>query len=202
MMPLQDLVVAIVMTVFLIVGVYQFYFLTQNHMIKPAKQFDMKVDKLFKFKGYWVWLYSGLYYPMIIATVLTIDNMKQYNYSFMSFVFLLFIQMAFFRYYPVETPAEWRDFSELKQTRSVRFMQLVQKYDDNTNCFPSMHVSVATLVAFHVANNVAEVGNLPFLFPVIIALSALWTKQHYVVDVVAGFIPGWVAWELYKLIQY
>ena len=80
MMPLQDLVVAIVMTIILIVGVYQFYFLTQNHMIKPAKQFDMKVDKLFKFKGSWVWLYSGLYYPMIIATVLTIDNMKQYRY--------------------------------------------------------------------------------------------------------------------------
>ncbi|MDA0648876.1 MAG: phosphatase PAP2 family protein [archaeon] len=162
----------------------------------------MKIDKFFKFKGYWVWLYSGLYYPMIIATVLTIDTMKQYNYSFMSFVFLLFIQMAFFRYYPVETPADWRDFSEIKQTRSVRFIQLVQKYDDNTNCFPSMHVSVATLVAFHIANNVAEVGNLPFLFPVIIALSALWTKQHYVVDVVAGVVPGWIAWELYKLIQY
>ena len=27
MMPLQDLIVAIVMTIFLIVGVYQFYFL-------------------------------------------------------------------------------------------------------------------------------------------------------------------------------
>ena len=202
MMPLGDLIVAIVMTVFLIVGVYQFYFLTQNHMIKPAKQFDMKVDKLFKFKGYWVWLYSGLYYPMIVATVLTIDNMRQYNYSFMSFVFLLFIQMAFFRYYPVQTPAAWRDFSDIKQTRSVRFMQFVQKYDDNTNCFPSMHVSVATLVAFHVWNNVPEVGNWPFLFPVIIAFSALWTKQHYVVDVVAGFIPGWIAWELYNLIQY
>ena len=58
MMPLQDLVVAIVMTIILIVGVYQFYFLTQNHMIKPAKHFDMRVDKLFKFKGSWVWLYS------------------------------------------------------------------------------------------------------------------------------------------------
>ncbi len=120
MMPLGDLIVAITLTIFLIVGVYQFYFLTQNHMIKPAKQFNMKIDTFFKFKGYWVWLYSGLYYPMIIATVLTIDNMRQYNYSFMSFVFLLFIQLAFFRYYPVETPAAWRDFSDYKQTRSVR----------------------------------------------------------------------------------
>jgi membrane-associated phospholipid phosphatase len=115
----------------------------------------------------------------------------------MSFFFLLFIQMAFFRYFPVETPPEWRDFGE-ENGLSVRFMKFVQKYDDNTNCFPSMHVSVATLVAFHMWNNVPEFGYWPFAFPVIIALSALWTKQHYVVDVVAGLFPGWVAWEIYK----
>ena len=81
MMPVRDLVVAIIMTVFLIVGVYQFYFFTQNHMIKKPKQFDMKIDRLFKFRGWWVWLYSGLYYPMIVLIVLTLDDMKHYNYT-------------------------------------------------------------------------------------------------------------------------
>ena len=142
MMPVRDLVVAIIMTVFLIVGVYQFYFFTQNHMIKKPKQFDMKIDRLFKFRGWWVWLYSGLYYPMIVLIVLTLDDMKHYNYTAMSFFLLLFMQMVFFRYYPVETPPEWRDFGE-SNTLSVRFMKFVQSYDDNTNCFPSMHVSVA-----------------------------------------------------------
>lgn len=197
MMQPQDIGVSIVMTVFLIVGVYQFYFFTQNHIIKPIRQFDMKIDRLFKFKGYWVWFYSGLYYPMIVLIVLTLNDMQHYTYTAMSFFFLLFIQMAFFRYFPVETPPEWRDFGE-EDGLSVRFMKLVQKYDDNTNCFPSMHVSVATLVAFHMWNNVPEFGYWPFAFPVIIALSALWTKQHYVVDVVAGIFPGWVAWEIYK----
>ena len=43
------------------------------------------------------------------------------------------------------------------------------------------------------------VGYYPFLFPVIIALSALWTKQHYVVDVVAGVPLGWLAWKAYEI---
>mgnify|MGYP001415552987 FL=1 len=198
MMPVQDLVVAIIMTIFLIVGVYQFYFFTQNHMIKEPKRINMKIDNLFKFKGWWVWIYSGLYYPMIVLIVLTMEDMRHYNYTAMSFFLLLFMQMAFFRYYPVETPPEWRDFGE-SNTLSVRFMKFVQSYDDNTNCFPSMHVSVATLVALHMWTNVGEmVGYWPFLFPVLIAFSALWTKQHYLVDVIAGAPLGWLAWFAYE----
>lgn len=197
-MPIQDLVVAIIMTIFLIVGVYQFYFFTQNHMIKEPKRINMKIDNLFKFKGWWVWIYSGLYYPMIVLIVLTMEDMRHYNYTAMSFFLLLFMQMAFFRYYPVETPPEWRDFGE-SNTLSVRFMKFVQSYDDNTNCFPSMHVSVATLVALHMWTNVGDmVGYWPFLFPVLIALSALWTKQHYLVDVIAGAPLGWLAWFAYE----
>ena len=198
MMPVQDLVVAIIMTIFLIVGVYQFYFFTQNHMIKEPKRIDMKIDNLFKFKGWWVWIYSGLYYPMIVLIVLTMEDMRHYNYTAMSFFLLLFMQMAFFRYYPVETPPEWRDFGE-SNTLSVRFMKFVQSYDDNTNCFPSMHVSVATLVALHMWTNVGDmVGYWPFLYPVLIAFSALWTKQHYLVDVIAGAPLGWLAWFAYE----
>ena len=197
-MPIQDLVVAIIMTIFLIVGVYQFYFFTQNHMIKEPKRINMKIDNLFKFKGWWVWIYSGLYYPMIVLIVLTMEDMRHYNYTAMSFFLLLFMQMAFFRYYPVETPPEWRDFGE-SNTLSVRFMKFVQSYDDNTNCFPSMHVSVATLVALHMWTNVGDmVGYWPFLFPVLIALSALWTKQHYLVDAIAGAPLGWLAWFAYE----
>ena len=199
MMPIRDLIVAIIMTIFLIVGVYQFYFFTQNHMIKKPKQFDMKIDRLFKFIGWWVWLYSGLYYPMIVLIVLTLDDMRHYNYTAMSFFLLLFMQMTFFRYYPVETPPEWRDFGD-SNTMSVRFMKFVQSYDDNTNCFPSMHVSVAMLVALHIWTNVGDVvGYWPLLFPVLIAFSALWTKQHYVVDVIAGAPLGWLAWYAYDL---
>ena len=158
----------------------------------------MKIDNPFKFKGWWVWIYSGLYYPMIVLIVLTMEDMRHYNYTAMSFFLLLFMQMAFFRYYPVETPPEWRDFGE-SNTLSVRFMKFVQSYDDNTNCFPSMHVSVATLVALHMWTNVGDmVGYWPFLFPVLIALSALWTKQHYLVDVIAGAPLGWLAWFAYE----
>src|SRR5260370_8162533 len=46
-----------------------------------------------------------------------------------------------------------------------------------SNSFPSMHVSVATLTALHLYNNlkpfVGQCPALPFLFPVLIATSSL-----------------------------
>jgi hypothetical protein len=53
-----------------------------------------------------------------------------------------------------------------------------------------MHVSVSTLTAFHLQQNLSiEAGaysHLEFLFPLLIAISALFTKQHYVVDLAPG----------------
>lgn len=184
------------MTTIVIVGIYQFYFWTQDHMVKMPRRFDHKIDTFFKFKPIWVWIYSGLYYPVIVLIIITIDDMHHYNLSVMSYVFLLLIQMVFFRYYPIETPPEWRDFGD-RNDLTIRFIKFVQKYDKTTNCFPSMHVSVATLTTFHLSTNIPEIGIYVWVFPVLISLSALWTKQHYFIDLIPGVFLGWVAWEVY-----
>jgi len=47
---------------------------------------------------------------------------------------------------------------------------------------------VATLTALHVA---PHAGPTAFAFPVLIALSCIFTKQHYVLDLPAGALLGW-----------
>jgi membrane-associated phospholipid phosphatase len=51
-----------------------------------------------------------------------------------------------------------------------------------------MHVSVAMLTAMHIA---PHAGPAAFAFPVLIALSCIFTKQHYVLDLLAGALLGW-----------
>jgi len=66
-----------------------------------------------------------------------------------------------------------------------------------------MHVSVATLTALHLYNNlkpfVGQYAVLLFLFPVLIATSSLCTKQHYFADVLTGAILGYVNYKLFEL---
>ena len=63
--------------------------------------------------------------------------------------------------------------------------------------FPSMHVglSVPVVVAnFMVAGPV--MGSLALLWAVLIALSTLFTKQHYILDVLAGVLGGSIIFAL------
>ena len=81
--------------------------------------------------------------------------------------------------------------------RSERFLAFVQSFDGRTNSFPSMHTSVATLTALHLY---ASAGPCVFAFPALIALSCLFTKQHYVVDLPAGALLGWFVFKLFQII--
>ena len=44
---------------------------------------------------------------------------------------------------------------------------------------------------------VVEARVVTFLFPVLIGLSCLFTKQHYVVDLPAGAALGWLAYRVF-----
>ncbi len=60
-----------------------------------------------------------------------------------------------------------------------------------------MHTSVATLTALHLY---PYVGPLVFAFPALIALSCLYTKQHYIVDLPAGALLGWFTFKLFQVL--
>ncbi len=194
----MDLIVYLLMCVFLIVGVYQFYFWTQNHPIKKSRSLECKLDNLFSLKPKWVWIYSGLYYPLIILVIATVENMREFNYMAMSYFVLLFMQMFFFLVFPVETPKKWREMVK-GDSKSEKMLRLVQSFDKSSNCFPSMHVSVAMLSAMHFMMSSYNLGLWPLLFPITIGLSALYTKQHFIADLLPGAFLGWIAFKIHLL---
>jgi len=97
---------------------------------------------------------------------------------------------------PVTTPPHWRAYNR-ERTLSERFLAVVQRIDAPTNSFPSMHVSVAMLTALHL---VPHVGAAALAFPLVIALSCLFTKQHYVMDLPAGALLGLGSFAAYQIL--
>jgi len=192
----MDYVVYVLITVFLIVGVYQFYFWTQDHGFREPVSLETAWDRHIPLKPAWIWVYSGLYYPAIVLIVVTVSDMRHFNYTAVSFFLLLFMQMFFFLVFPVKTPDSWREIDG--DSWAIRFIRLVQSYDKTSNCFPSMHVSVATLTALHMMNNAPSWGWWPLLFPILIAISALYTKQHFIADLLPGALLGWFAFQLFQ----
>jgi hypothetical protein len=88
-MSVLDYLVNSLMTVVLIVGSYQFYFFLQRRHARKPIEFYSRIDELIPFRPGWVWVYTALYYPVILLGVLTIGSFAQFNYTAFSFLMLL-----------------------------------------------------------------------------------------------------------------
>ena len=188
-----DYAINLVLSIILIVGVYQFYFLTQRHPIRTVRSFHSPLDEKIPFWPIWSWIYSFLYYPAILYLNWIVTDHRQFNMIVFSYIVLLVMQMSCFALFPVTTPGHWRSINQ-GRSWSERFLLFVQKFDAPTNCFPSMHVSVAALSALLAFDTL---GPWVFCFPVVIAFSCVFTKQHYLVDLPFGALLGWMAYLVY-----
>ena len=195
-MKITDYAVNLVLSVFLIVGVYQFYFWCQRNHLTAPRELRLRLDDWIPYWPSWVWIYSCIYYPLILYLNFVMESPRHFTHVAVSYMLLLGLQMAFFVLFPVTTPEHWRSFNR-QRTLSERFLALVQRFDARSNSFPSMHVSVAMLTSLHL---LPYLGALSFAFPLLIALSCLFTKQHYVLDLPAGAALGWVVHGLYATV--
>ena len=195
-MRLIDYGINLVLSVILIVGVYQFYFWCQRNHLATPRELKLQIDERIPYWPSWVWIYSCIYYPLILYLNFVLESPHQFTHTAMSYVLLLSLQMVFFLVFPVTTPERWRAYN-LRRTLSERFLALVQRFDARSNSFPSMHMSVATLTALHLQ---PHLGAPAFAFPALIAPSCLFTKQHYLLDLPAGAALGWVVYQLFTLI--
>ena len=62
--------------------------------------------------------------------------------------------------------------------------------------FPSLHVGYPVLAALLSRRKWGRKGEVVWLFPLIVAFSAMYLNHHWFIDVVAGFVYGWVSFTL------
>lgn len=199
-MTSKDIAILFALTIVIIVGGYQFYFIPQKHPLRAARYFTYRIEGKIPFKPAWVWVYSGLYYPVIISMILTINSFRQFCYIAINFMMLLMLQMTITFIYPVKAPCHWRE-QQVGDGYSLAFLRLIHHFDKKpVNCFPSMHVAVAMLTALHLNTNLeylkSDLVLLVFAFPVLIAISALYTKQHYIIDLPFGALLGVLTYHM------
>lgn len=199
-MTALDHIVALTLSVVLIIGGYQFYFWAQRRNRAIARALNSTLDNKIPLLISWIWVYSGLYYPLIVLTAVSANSLREFCYVAFSYFTLLTCQMAFFLLLPIKAPDAWRA-QPLDQSLSAKLLNLVRKYDGPSNAFPSMHVSVATLTALHLSRTLEFNGPiLPSALIAAISFSCLVTKQHYLIDVPLAIALGWANHRLFLFI--
>ena len=188
MSPSDRLLGLIIACCLIFVG-YQIYFFPQRVRARRYYSLLIDLDQRIRFEPVWVWVYTVAYYPFILSLVFLVSSWHEYTYVASSFFFMLAIQATIALIFPVRTPFEWREYH--LGTISRRLLSTVQRIDRGGNCFPSMHVSVAVLSAMHIqiiCDPEIILSAVIWLFPILVSLSTVYTKQHFVLDVPAGVL--------------
>jgi membrane-associated phospholipid phosphatase len=76
-------------------------------------------------------------------------------------------------------------------------LRWVRAIDPPNNCFPSLHVGLATCCGLIWRKAAPRRGPLLLLWTASIAVSTLTTKQHYLIDVLGGLLVAAIAWVLF-----
>ncbi|MCP4130170.1 MAG: phosphatase PAP2 family protein [bacterium] len=178
------------------------YFLIPYMLINHFHLFEPRVLPVFDFETKipfipgTVWVYLSDYI-LPISLVLLAKEKEQVKKLLITFMILMGIHFVIFLFFPTIFPREME--AAAMEGVSGQVLKILHRIDPPGNCFPSIHVSLCFFAVFSVFHI-----NRKFFFPFFVwaccvSLSTLTIKQHYAVDIAAGFILAFIvdvcAWK-------
>ena len=142
-----------------------------------------------------VYLSIYLFLPSLLFIV---ESRRQVFRIIKVFTVTAFVHFLFFMFLPVEyvlRPALANTPDDPMLT-GIRIMYAV---DAPFNNFPSMHVSFAFLSYFCIRRYRPNAATAFLVMALLVALSTVLVKQHYVADVLSAMILAWVVNQIFLL---
>jgi membrane-associated phospholipid phosphatase len=180
-----------------------FYLSTNHYYMYPPQFLPMtRIDQAVPFVPWTIWIYNSEFFLFFSAFFLSADlvNANKYLYSFLSAQIL---STLVFIFWPTTYPREQFPLpADIDSITRALFANL-RGVDSPANCFPSMHVCGVYVSAFLFIDEQRKKLIPYFLWATAIAFSTLTTKQHYLADVVSGFLLACALWFVFhRLARY
>ncbi len=139
-------------------------------------------DRRLPFVPYFVYPYVALY-PVFLLPFFLVRDREFFKVFGWSYVTVMIACYLVFWNFPVAV--ERPTFAVVDFTTWA--LNLVYKLDVPANCFPSMHAAMSMMAALTVFTIDHRRGVWVIFVTLMIGLSALLVKQHYIADILAGF---------------
>jgi membrane-associated phospholipid phosphatase len=152
---------------------------------------EIALDRAMPVQPAWMLIYGSLYIFMIVLPMLVVRRRDLIMRALQSYLAVMAIAYAGFLLYPTSAP---RPAQVIGDGFAAWTLRIAYDIDPPYNCFPSLHVAysyVSALVCLHVHR---RVGIVAIAWASLIAISTVYTKQHYVVDVIAGALSSGLAY--------
>ena len=145
-----------------------------------------RLDDAIPFWPWTSWCYLPFYAGVFIISIIGIRRRALFNRAVTSVVIVMIIGALGHVFIAAEYPRPvlhppYPDISS-------GFMAFVQQIDPPGNVFPSLHVAHTSMLAFLLTRDRRRLGAVALVMATLLALSTLTTKQHFIADVVSGYV--------------
>ena len=156
---------------------------------------ELALDRALPLIPSWAVIYGMLYLFLIVLPVLVIRQDEHIRRTVYAYLFIwITAYLFFFVIYPTKAP---RPEIVSGDGFAVWALRALYSSDPPYNCFPSLHVAHSFVSALACRGVHRRLGGIALVFATLVALSTLFTKQHYVVDVIAGVLLALIASRLF-----
>ncbi len=153
---------------------------------------DLPLDRAWPLVPFWAIIYGALYLFVIALPILVVRQDELLRRTFSAYLLIWITAYAcFFVIYPTAAP---RPSLVIGDGFAVWSLRALYSADPPYNCLPSLHVAHSFVSALAVSRVHRRLGIIALMFALLIAISTLFTKQHYVLDVIAGVLLALVAY--------
>lgn len=155
---------------------------------------EVSLDRVIPVQPVWALVYGALYLFLIVLPVFIVRQQDHIRRTVFAYLFSWVTAYVFFLAYPTMAP---RPMNVIGEGFAVWGLRSLYGADPPYNCFPSLHVAHSFVSALTCHRVHRGVGMAALLCASLVGLSTLFTKQHYVLDVIAGVFLACVAYALF-----
>ncbi len=153
----------------------------------------LPVDRLLPLMPGWMFVYFALLLTGFLPVIVIADR-RLFRRTAMGYLALELSAYLIFWLYPTQMTLRPEG---LASDSFVRWgLRVCYLLDVPTCCLPSLHVAVAALAALCCWRADRLVGGLALLLALAVGLSTLLVKQHYLLDVLTGFVLAVAIWAV------
>ena len=165
------------------------YFFTNRLQVEPQRRrdFSLSIDRKIPF----VPLFSLVYFstiPFVLLPYVILSDAREFYWILACYISITVISSLIH----AALPSKIERVEQVNTGRITgRMLRLFQKNFKPYGNFPSMHIglSVPAVIAYFMGCGILA-GSIAAIWAVLIALSTLFAKQHYILDILAGFAGG------------
>ena len=169
-----------------------FYFCIENYNLDrenyyhPMLSFENSIPKISFFVIFYL-----LAYPLGILPFILIKEKELLKKTLKAYLIIITISTIIYLIFPTEIIKPDLNLNNFFD-RIIFSFRIISPH----NILPSLHASLMLLSTLICNIKYKKLGKFLYIFTIFVGLSTLFTKQHYILDVITSFLLAFIAFKL------